>query len=414
MRLVLAALVLCAAVALAEDEQYRDFSTKEALYISDGPKVAYRGPRGGDAKPLILLSVDGGQQMTVRFKKDPTPWTLTYIEDRNRLTCEAKGQPRQVFDRITKEKLEQLARGIGLDGGIHTVRIIRPEDGSGSYDPTVDFDGKISPGAKEIKVTAMDGRGRVRKKFKVDVPEPGKDFYFEASKGDGTIWIGTNKYKIEATFDDGAVATTEVTVSLHEYEGEEAKPVIYLYPPKTQTVSVKVEPPRGLTKSEPPYEGGWTVTAHPDGRLFTADGAQHPYLFWEAGVTDKPAPLREGFAVPRGELKAFFDRTLALQGLNAQEIADFEEYWLPLMSNKPWAAVRFVDRAEIDARAPLTVTPKPDSVIRVLIDFRAHDTKPRLLEQKLQPAARHGFAVVEWGGLKYRATEPEVASSFSR
>ncbi len=403
MRLALAALVLCAGVAVAEDEQYRDLSSKEALYISDGPKVAYRGPRGGDPKPLILLSVDGGSQMTVRFKKDPTPWTLTLMPDHMKLTCEAPGQPRQVFDRMTKERLEALSRGIGLDGGVHTVRIIRPEDGSASYDPTVDFDGKVSPGAKEIKVTALDSRGRVRKTFKVDPPGEGRgEFYFEASKASRNMWIGTNRYKIEATFDDGAVATAEVTVSLHEYEGEEAKPVIYLYPQTTQSVSVKVEPPRGLTKSDPPYEGGWTVTAHPDGRLFTADGAQHPYLFWEAGVTEKPAPLREGFAVARADLKAFFDRTLALQGLDAQEISDFEEYWLPLMSKKPWAAVRFVDRAEIDARAPLTVVPKPDSIIRVLIDFRAHDSKPELRQQRLQRVKRHGFAVVEWGGLKYR------------
>ncbi|MBL8951171.1 MAG: hypothetical protein JNK82_10370 [Myxococcaceae bacterium] len=402
MRPLFAVLVLFAAIAVAEDEQYRDLSSKEALYISDGPKVAYRGPRGGDPKPLILLSVDGGSQMTVRFKKDPTPWTLTLQPDRSRLVCEAPGQPRQVFERMTKEKLEGLAKGIGLDGGVHTVRIIRPEDGSASYDPTVDFDGKVSPGAKELKVTAFDARGRVRKTFKVDVPEDGKDFYFEASKATKTMWIGTNRYKIEASFDDGAVATTEVTVSLHEYEGEEAKPVIYLYPPAPTEVTVKVEPPRGLTKSEPKYEGGWRVTAHPDGRLFTQDGAQHPYLFWEAGVTEKPAPLRDGFAVPRAELKSFFDRTLALQGLNAREIADFEEYWLPLMAKRPWAAVRFVERAEIDARAPLTISPAPDSVIRVLIDYRSFDTKPVLREQKLQRAHRHGFAAVEWGGLKYR------------
>jgi hypothetical protein len=401
MRGLTVALVLCAGFAVAEDEQYRDLSSKEALYISDGPKVAYRGPRGGDPKPLILLGVDGGSQLVVRFKKDPTPWTLTYFPDRSKLSCEAPGQPRQVFERMTKEKLEALAAGVGLDGGVHTVRIIRPENGSASYDPTVEWDGEVSDGAKEIKVTAFDAKGRVRKSWKLGNYTGGEDFSFMTSKADKNMNVGTNRYKIEATFDDGAVATTEVTVSLHEYEGEEAKPVIYLYPPTAQTVSVKVEPALGLTKSEPPYEGGWTVTAHPDGRLFTADGKQHPYLFWEAGVTEKPQPLTEGFAVPRGELKAFFDRTLALQGLNAQEISDFEEFWIPLMSKKPWAAIRFVDRAEIDRRGPLTVSPEPDSVIRVLVDFRAHDVKPRLREQKLERAERRGFAVVEWGGLRY-------------
>jgi hypothetical protein len=74
------------------------------------------------------------------------------------------------------------------------------------------------------------------------------------------------------------------------------------------------------------------------------------------------------------------------------------------MSAKPWAAVRFVPRAEIDAMAPLTIAPAPDTVIRVLIDFRALDVPVKSLpEQKLERAPkRTGFTAVEWGGLLYR------------
>ena len=267
----------------------------------------------------------------------------------------------------------------------------------------VEFLGEVSAGATSITVFAYDAKEKLKDQHSLGKFKAGDTtFLFRASKALKNMSLGSNRYRVEAKFDDGAVAQSEVRISLHEYTGEEAKPVIYLYPLSVQQVSVTVEPIGGIIKSEPPYERGWTVTAHPDGRLFTADGAQHPYLFWESGLTDVPAPLTEGFCVSRRELGAFFDKNLALLGLARNEIADFKEFWLPKMSGKPYAAVRFVSRAQIDATAPLTVLPRPDSVIRVLIDYRGLEAPAVLRPQKLARAARRGFAVVEWGGLLYR------------
>ena len=98
LRLFAVGVVLVATAGLAADEAYRDLSTKEALYISDGPLVAYRGPKGGDPKPLTLLGhEDSDRVLKVRFKNSPTVWTLTISPDRQRLVCEATGEPRQVF-----------------------------------------------------------------------------------------------------------------------------------------------------------------------------------------------------------------------------------------------------------------------------------------------------------------------------
>ena len=72
-------------------------------------------------------------------------------------------------------------------------------------------------------------------------------------------------------------------------------------------------------------------------------------------------------------------------GLAPNEIADFKEFWLPKMATRPFAAVRFVSRAEFDATAPLTVVPRPDSVIRVLIDYRSLDA--REVGRRPRPAA---------------------------
>lgn len=214
--------------------------------------------------------------------------------------------------------------------------------------------------------------------------------------------LGSNRFRFIATFKDGAVALAELRVSFHEYEGEMAKPVIYLYPQRTQEVTVRVRPATGVLKSDPEYRDGWTVTATPRGRLTTADGRAHRYLFWESGLEDAPAPLTEGFVVSRAELPRFLERSVQTLGLDARETADFLEFWISRMSVKPWAAVRFVPRAEIDAAAPLEVSPAPDTVIRVLVDFRALDAPVTLKPQTLSPASRKGFAVVEWGGLLYR------------
>lgn len=405
MRAIAVMVVLGAAIADAGDEAYRDMSTKEALYISDGPLVAYRGPRGGDPKPLTLLGHEEGDRiLKVRFKKSPTVWTLTISADRQKLICEAPGEPRQVFERSTPEKIAALAMAKADAGtAAHSVVILRPEDDSASYEPVVEFEGEVSPGAQSITVFAFDGKGRQQDEHTLGKFKPGdRTFLFRAGKGLNNMSIGTNRYRVEAKFDDGAIAKTQIKISLHEYTGEEAKPVIYLYPLRPQRVSVKVEPVGGLIKSEPPYGHGWSVKAFPDGRILAADGTVHPYLFWESGLTAEPQPLREGFCVPREGLDAFFGEQLMLLGLAPNEIADFKEFWMPKLTARPFAAVRFVPREEIDATAPLTVVPAPDSIIRVLIDFRAHDEPVELQRQVLTPAARKGFAVVEWGGLLYR------------
>ena len=144
------------------------------------------------------------------------------------------------------------------------------------------------------------------------------------------------------------------------------------------------------------------MQATPKGRLTTRDGQSHRFLFWESGLTEKPLPLTEGFVVSRAELPRFLERSVQTLGLDARETADFMEFWLSRMALKPWAAIRFVPREEVDLAAPLEVSPVPESVIRVLVDFRALDAPIVLKPQVLVPATRHGFAVVEWGGLLYK------------
>ncbi len=48
--------------------------------------------------------------------------------------------------------------------------------------------------------------------------------------------------------------------------------------------------------------------------------------------------------------------------------------------------------------APLTIKPKPDSILRVFMVFKNLDKKIKIEQQKLKPFERNGFSVIEWGG----------------
>lgn len=175
------------------------------------------------------------------------------------------------------------------------------------------------------------------------------------------------------------------------------KPVIYLYPTTTQKISVRVAPNKGLTITDPPYGDGWTVTATPSGLLTNHDGRTYPYLFWE-GITNGYAAPKEGFVVERHNIEKVLGEKLTLLGLNAQERRDFLDYWVPKMQAKPYTFITFLDQSYFETLAPLTVSPKPDTVIRVFMDYRGLDAPIDVTPLTIRTPKRKGFTVVEWGG----------------
>ena len=178
-----------------------------------------------------------------------------------------------------------------------------------------------------------------------------------------------------------------------------AKPVIYLYPEQPMEVSVTL----GLngarfTQTIPEYGDGWRVLARPDGTLTNlADGKEYPWLFWEA-LPDAPWPRpKEGFVVAREDLAAFLDEKLAYLGLNAAEAGEFMEFWLPILARNEYSFLHFAGQDYTD-RFPLSISPAPDSMLRVFMVAGAAQQGERVAPQKLVPFERRGFAVVEWGG----------------
>ena len=64
-----------------------------------------------------------------------------------------------------------------------------------------------------------------------------------------------------------------------------AKPVIYLYPEEETAVTVTLDYDGQLTTTYPAYDGGWSVTAEPDGTLYDQQGREYSYLSGRASPT---------------------------------------------------------------------------------------------------------------------------------
>ena len=180
------------------------------------------------------------------------------------------------------------------------------------------------------------------------------------------------------------------------------KPVIYLYPEKEQEISVKVSPTGGFTKTEPEYGAGWNVIADPLGRIKNiADGKTYPYLFWEGNSDEIYQTSKFGFVADRDGLESLLNEKLVLLGLNQKEIGDFKEFWLHklLVENKPYYFITFVPQKKIDVMAPLKINPRPDTVIRVMMDWKGLDEKIDAPGFEIKTPERKGFTAVEWGGM---------------
>ena len=175
-----------------------------------------------------------------------------------------------------------------------------------------------------------------------------------------------------------------------------AKPVIYLYPEEETEVTVRLDYDGDLTCTYPAYEDGWTVAAAPGGTLTDASGQTYNYLYWE-GVTQTEYDFSRGFCVPGADSASFLEDALARLGLTRREANEFLVYWLPRMEPNPYNLIAFQSAAYGDS-ARLTVTPEPDSILRVFMAWKPLEAPVALPAQDLPAFERAGFTVEEWGG----------------
>ena len=177
-----------------------------------------------------------------------------------------------------------------------------------------------------------------------------------------------------------------------------AKPVVYLYPTTEQKVTVKVG--ADVKISDPYYNAntGWTAYAKPSGQL-TVNGSTYNSLFWEGPGIGKYPEITEGIVVKQKDLVKTIRKQLAEQGLNTTEANDFMNYWQDKLPTKPYVRLTWFNTAQMNELAPLYISPKPTTTIRVFLDASGLDKPISIPAQTLKSIPRSGFTVVEWGGL---------------
>ena len=181
------------------------------------------------------------------------------------------------------------------------------------------------------------------------------------------------------------------------------KPIIYLYPTEETQVNVQLGNQEKITCSYPKYTTGWNVIAQPNGDLKDIDTNKNLYsLYYESDNVVEFQGEKDGFIVKGEDSAEFLEEKLKILGLTDREAEEFIIYWLPKLESNKYNYIRFATREEIDANMPLTITPTPDTTIRVLMEYKGLENPIEVEEQNLEKTERKGFVAVEWGGTEIK------------
>lgn len=179
------------------------------------------------------------------------------------------------------------------------------------------------------------------------------------------------------------------------------KPVIYLYPTEKTAIDIKLDVKGKLLTTFPKYDKNWEVIAEPNGQIFDKKtNRYYSSLFWDGTIdfSEDHYQYDEGFVVPKEKLTEFFIEKLERIGLNNQETNDFIQYWLPILERNKYNFIHFLINEKCSEIATLNVNPKPETSIRIYMEFYGLENFKNINEQQLPKTNRRGFTLVEWGG----------------
>jgi len=172
------------------------------------------------------------------------------------------------------------------------------------------------------------------------------------------------------------------------------KPAIYLYPTEDSFVNVQLEINGIITKTIPKYNNGWSVFVTKDGLIED----KYDYLFYEALLRNVRLP-ETGWVVRYQDLSQWFDINLDKLGLNNREKNQFVEYWLKELPKESYYEIKLLEDNFLDENMRLNISPKPDTTIRLIFNFRPLKKATQIPEPIIITPERQGFTVVEWGGI---------------
>ena len=70
------------------------------------------------------------------------------------------------------------------------------------------------------------------------------------------------------------------------------------------------------------------------------------------------------------------------------------------MEKNNYNLIRFLEEDELNEEMELNINPKPDTLIRIQMQYKPLLFNTDIPEQELTEVERNGYTVVEWGGSK--------------
>ena len=206
-------------------------------------------------------------------------------------------------------------------------------------------------------------------------------------------------YEVEKELD---VKVYSKAISREECDPNVAyKPIIYIYPEEEMDLTIKLGKEEDLLYTYPKYNNEWHVLVSPDGNIYDYKTNRNYYgLYWE-GYSNYEFNMNKGFVVKGTDTVKFLEEKLAILGLNDYEINEFIIYWIDKLENNNYNFISFRTLEEIEEDMPLYISSEPDTLIRVMMDYKPLDDYIEVEEQELVPVERQGYTVVEWGGSKH-------------
>lgn len=178
------------------------------------------------------------------------------------------------------------------------------------------------------------------------------------------------------------------------------KPIMYIYPNKEMDLTIKFKNDKLLTHTYPKYSDSWNIHVDSNGNIYDYKTNRNYYaLYWEA-IDNSNINMNDGFVVEGKDTVKFLEEKLEYLGLNEREINEFIVYWIDKLENNKYNYIRFRNIEEVNEYMPLEFSVNPDTLIRIIMDYKPLNEKINVNEQKLDKNVRSGFTVVEWGGHK--------------
>jgi len=228
------------------------------------------------------------------------------------------------------------------------------------------------------------------------------DSFTTSNNGYFDIDLAFGNYQIREKADYQSYSIVDFIVDSYYYdyaivhEDIALKPNIYIYPQKQINLDVNINFPHGgeVTTSIPDYCLAWNdLKVDPTGFI----NEEFSYLFYES-IQPTLYQYHYGWIVAQEDLENFFIQNLTETSFEGQEIIDFTDFWIPLLTDYPYYAIYPQYNEQLSKMTKLEFSIAPDNLLRLIYSIEGQQDDSLILpEPKIPEFHREGFYVVEWG-----------------